>query len=107
MSQRVDYNAGKIIPALEAPTFSFRDSRHIEDCLLLSTVARRVAGDGEDLARVQRVFDWLVRQVQLVPPGGLAVPGTNLPQAPARPYDVLLRAWPPSRTTGPSEAGSS
>ncbi len=92
LSQRVDYNAGRIIPALEAPTFSFRDSRHIEDCLLLSTVARRVAGDGEDLARVQRVFDWLVRQVQLVPPGGLAVPGTNLPQAPARPYDVLLRA---------------
>ena len=70
-------------------TFTVKDARHIEDCLLLSTVARRVAGDGDDLTRVRRVFDWLVRQVQLVPAGSLAMPGGS--QAQARPYDVLMR----------------
>lgn len=79
-----------MVTDLETPRYTFRDSRHIEDCLLLSTIARRVAGDGDDLARARRLFDWLVRQVQLVPGGALGLP--NLPQAPARPYDVLLRA---------------
>lgn len=81
--------AERALSDLENPSFTFRDSRHIEDCLLLSTIANRVAGNGEDLDRVRRVFDWLVRQVQLVPPGSLAPQG--LPQAEARPYDVLLR----------------
>lgn len=80
----------KAIADLEVKTFTVRDARHIEDCLLLSAVARRVAGDGDDLTRVRRVFDWLVRQVQLVPAGALAVPGGM--QAQARPYDVLMRA---------------
>jgi hypothetical protein len=74
---------------LEVPTFTIQDSRHIEDCLLLQQLARRVAGDGDDLVRVRRLFDWVVRQVQLVPVGSLAPPG--LAQAAARPYDVLLR----------------
>ncbi len=52
-------------------------------------IASRVAGTGEDLDRVRRVFDWLIRQVQLVPAGSLHA--GQLPQAFARPYDVLLR----------------
>ena len=52
-------------------------------------IANRVAGTGEDLDRVRRVFDWVVRQVQLVPPGALG--SGRLPQVFARPYDVLLR----------------
>jgi hypothetical protein len=74
---------------LENPQFTIRDARHIEDCLLYHTIAARVGGDGDDLTRVRRVFDWMVRQVQLVPPQSLAPPG--LSQAQARPYDVLLR----------------
>ena len=52
-------------------------------------IATRVAGTGEDIDRVRRVFDWVVRQVQLVPPGALAA--GRLPHVFARPYDVLLR----------------
>ena len=52
-------------------------------------IAKRVAGTGENLARVRRVFQWVVEQIQLVPPGSLGFEG--LPQAYARPYDVLVR----------------
>ncbi len=52
-------------------------------------IANRVAGTGENMDRVRRVFDWVVQQVQLVPPGTLAA--GRLPHAFARPYDVLLR----------------
>ena len=66
-----------------------RDARHIEDCMMYGDIAGRVGGVGDDLARVRRVFDWVVEQVQLVPPGSLGTPG--LPQVYARPYDLLLR----------------
>ncbi|WP_337175949.1 hypothetical protein [Paludisphaera sp.] len=66
-----------------------RDARHLEDCMLYSDIAGRVAGAGDDLTRVRRVFDWLTKQVQLVPVGALGTPG--LPQVYARPYDVLFR----------------
>jgi hypothetical protein len=65
------------------------DARHLEDCMLYSSVAGRVGGTGDDLDRVRRVFDWLVEQVQLVPAGWLG--SRRLPQVPARPYDVLVR----------------
>ena len=64
-------------------------TRHIEDCMMYYGIATRVAGTGEDLDRVRRIFDWVVRQVQLVPPGTLG--SGQLPQVFARPYDVLLR----------------
>lgn len=88
--------AEKGVQDLENPQFSIRDARHIEDCLLYGTIANRVAGDGDDLTRVARVFEWTVRQVQLVPPGSLAPPHIDQSrprpqQARARPYDVLLR----------------
>jgi hypothetical protein len=79
----------KGVEDLESPVFQIRDARHIEDCILYNMIAGRVAGDGDDLTRVRRVFDWMVRQVQLVPAGSLAPPGAE--QAQARPYDVLLR----------------
>lgn len=77
------------IRGIESRTFVKRDGRHIEDCLLYHAIATRVAGTGDELSRVRAVFDWLVRHVQLVPPQSLGLP--NLPQAPARPFDVLLR----------------
>lgn len=77
-----------VIRSLELPTFTNRDARHLEDSMLYHGIATRVAGDGDDLARVRRVFDWVVRQVQLVPPNSL---GGNGPQVAARPFDVIVR----------------
>ena len=77
------------IQSLEDRRFTDRDARHIEDCLLYRSIAARVAGEGDDLTRVRRIFDWVVSQVQLVPLGSLVPPG--YPQAQARPYDVLIR----------------
>jgi hypothetical protein len=65
------------------------DTRHLEDCMMYYGIANRVAGTGEGIDRVRRVFDWVVRQIQLVPPGALA--SARLPHVFARPYDVLLR----------------
>ena len=77
------------VKGLEAREFTLRDARHLEDCMLYRTIATRVAGTGDDLSRARRVFDWMVRNIQLVPAGSLGAPG--LGQAQARPYDVLLR----------------
>jgi tetratricopeptide (TPR) repeat protein len=78
-----------MIKNIENRNWTIRDTRHIEDCMMYYRIATRVAGTGEDMERVRRLFDWVVRQVQLVPPGTL---GTGrLPQVFARPYDVLLR----------------
>ena len=75
---------------LENRTWSpLRDTRHIEDCMMYYGIATRVAGAGEDLAKVRRVFEWAMQQVQLVPAGSLR--SQSLGQAFARPYDVLLR----------------
>ena len=74
---------------LETTVWSLHDARHLEDCMLYYAIASRVGGTGDDLVRVRRVFDWLVRQIQLVPAGSLGSSG--IPQVPARPYDVLLR----------------
>jgi hypothetical protein len=77
------------VNTLEAPTWTIRDARHLEDFMLYHKIATRVGGAGDDLTRVRRVFDWIVRNVQLVPAGSLGAQG--LGQAQARPYDVLLR----------------
>lgn len=79
----------KGVQELESAKFTKRDGRHLEDCLLYHTIATRVAGTGDELSRVRAIFDWVVQQVQLVPAGSLALPG--IPQAEARPYDVLMR----------------
>jgi hypothetical protein len=82
--------APEMIREFESPKFfDTFDGRHLEDCMLYNEIATRVAGEGDDLTRVRRIFDWMVRHVQLVPPSSLAPTGFN--QAPARPYDVLLR----------------
>ena len=78
-----------VIKGLCSPKFTAKDARHIEDCMLYRVVANRIAGEGDDLTRVRRVFDWLVRNVELVPPETLA--GPNFRQAEARPADVLFR----------------
>lgn len=77
------------VDELEQTTWAMPDARHVEDCMLYHGIASRVAGTGDDLTRVRRVFDWMVGQVQLVPAGSLAAP--RLGQAYARPFDVLLR----------------
>jgi hypothetical protein len=78
-----------LVAELEDPKWTIRDARHLEDCMLYSSIAGRIAGTGEDLDRTRRVFDWVIRQIQLVPAGSLG--SRQLPQAMARPYDVLLR----------------
>jgi len=79
----------QMLKELENRNWVPRDTRHIEDCMMYYGIASRIAGTGEDLARVRRVFDWVIRQVQLVPAGSLHA--GQLPQAFARPYDILLR----------------
>jgi tetratricopeptide (TPR) repeat protein len=78
-----------VLKDLENRNWALRDTRHLEDCMMYYGIANRVAGTGENIDRVRRVFDWVVRQVQLVPPTTLGA--GRLPQAFARPYDVLLR----------------
>jgi tetratricopeptide (TPR) repeat protein len=78
-----------LLNSLQDPTWNQRDTRHLEDCMMYYGIATRVAGTGENLVRVRRVFDWVVRNIQLVPAGALAAP--QMGQAFARPYDVLLR----------------
>jgi hypothetical protein len=78
-----------VVESFSNRTWSDHDTRHIEDCMMYYPIAKRVAGTGENLARVRRVFQWVVEQIQLVPPGSLGFEG--LPQAYARPYDVLVR----------------
>ncbi len=78
-----------VVKSFCSPKFTIRDARHIEDCMLYHVVANRVAGEGDDLTRVRRIFDWTARNILLVPPESLA--GEGLRQAPARPADVLLR----------------
>jgi hypothetical protein len=89
-----EFVAGQFPPEIsrefESPKFfDTFDGRHLEDCMLYNEIATRIAGDGDDLTRVRRIFDWMVRHVQLVPANSLAPTGFS--QAPARPYDVLLR----------------
>ena len=85
-----DQLPAELLQELEKPAWSPRtDARHLEDCMLYSAIAGRVAGTGDDLTRVSRVFDWIVKQIQLVPAGSLG--SRQLPQVIARPYDLLLR----------------
>jgi len=88
---------------LQSPNWAMPDARHIEDCMLYHGIAARVAGTGDDLTRARRVFEWMVRQVHLVPAGSLAAPG--LGQAYARPFDVLLRGMATEADMGWSERG--
>jgi len=78
-----------ILKEIENRNWTLRDTRHLEDCMMYYSIANRVAKTGENLDRVRRIFDWVVRQVQLVPPGTLA--NGRLPHVYARPYDILLR----------------
>ena len=91
------------IKTIGASEFVQRDGRHLEDNLLYRDVANRVAGEGDDLTRVRRLFDYTVRHAMLVPPGSLAPPGLN--QAEARPYDVLIRGMATEDGNGWSERG--
>ena len=88
------FGSAEAIRQFESPSFEMIDARHIEDCMLYNEIATRVAGErlpGEvdDLPRVRRLFEWVVAQIQLVPPGSLSPP--NMAHAPVRPYDALLR----------------
>jgi hypothetical protein len=74
---------------VESPTWSLRDARHLEDCMMYYGIANRIGGTGDNLSRARRVFDWAVRQLQLVPAGSLG--SRQYRQAMARPYDLLLR----------------
>jgi hypothetical protein len=92
-----------LVKGLELNTFGQPDTRHVEDCMMYYGIANRIAGTGDDLTRVSRVFDWMVRQVQLVPAGSLG--SGQIGQAQARPYDVLLRGLATEADGGWSERG--
>jgi len=77
------------LKTLSSPKWTLRDARHIEDCMLYHAVGTRVAGEGDDLTKVRRIFDWIVREIQLVPAESLS--GGGLRQAQVRPADVLMR----------------
>ena len=77
------------VDELEVRSFELPDARHLEDCMMYQGIAKRVAGVGDTLTRVRRVFDWMIDQVQLVPAGSLSSQGMQ--HAYARPFDVLLR----------------
>jgi hypothetical protein len=81
--------AEEVVKEFERPQFQMPDARHLEDCMLYAKIARRVAGSGDDLTRVRRLFEWTLNQVTLVPPASLA--GRSKFQAQSRPFDVLLR----------------
>lgn len=90
------------IQDLQGIAWTQRDTRHIEDCMMYYGIANRVAGAGDNLERVRRVFDWVVRQVELVPGGSFGA--SRLGPAYARPYDVLVRGMASeSEGTGWSE----
>jgi hypothetical protein len=98
-------NAGQFpIPAagvIDSKRFDVRwDGLYIEDCLLMRDIAAAVLARGAkgetDVDRARRLFDYVVRQVQLVPPGALADPSLTRPDGspahvPARPHDVVVR----------------
>jgi hypothetical protein len=91
-----------LIRDLQGTAWTLRDTRHIEDCMMYYGIANRVAGAGDNLTRARRVFDWVVRQVELVPSGSFG--GSRLGPAFARPYDVLVRGMATeSEGTGWSE----
>ncbi len=89
-----DYLAAQLGPGainqLQARDWTDRDTRHIEDCMMYYKIANRVAGTGDDLTRARRLFDWIMRQVELVPAGSFGQ-GSRMGPPFARPYDVLLR----------------
>ena len=60
-----------MINEIENRNWSLKDARHIEDCMMYYGIASRVAGTGDALTQVRRVFDWAVKQTMLVPPGAL------------------------------------
>ncbi len=91
------------VNGLESAHWALPDARHLEDCMLYQGIATRIGGSGDDLTRVRRVFDWMIEQIQLAPPGRLAAPG--LGQAQARPFDVLLRGLATEGEEGWSERG--
>jgi len=93
----------QVLDGFERTSFEMPDSRHLEDCMLYRGIALRVAKNGDDLTRVRRIFDWIIRQVQLAPAGTLAAPG--LGQAQVRPYDMLLRGMATEAADGWSERG--
>ena len=86
---------------IQSPRFDVRwDGLYLEDCLLMRDIATAVLARGSkgesDVERARRLFDWVVRQVQLVPAGSLAEPGLVQPDGspahmPARPHDVVMR----------------
>ena len=89
------------IKEFQGTEWTLRDTRHIEDCMMYYKIAKRVSGTGDDLTRVRRLFDWIMRQVQLVPAGSFG--SGRLGPAFARPYDVLVRGMATESEGGWSE----
>jgi len=84
-------NPPAALTELESRQWVELDARHVEDCLLYSRITRRLTRDDRStLENLERLFDWTITQVALAPANWLTL-DPRLPQAQARPYDVLIR----------------
>ncbi|MFN0055483.1 MAG: CDC27 family protein [Planctomycetales bacterium] len=82
---------------LHAANYTLRDGEHVRDAMLLRSVARYAFGPAQagqdELARVVRAFEFVIRTIELAPPRSRDLPLTQ--------YEVLLlgkgsaadRAW--------------
>lgn len=53
---------------LESLTYDLRDAQYLRRCVWMRDIASHLAGGGyEDLAAAERLFDWVVRNIQLEP----------------------------------------
>jgi hypothetical protein len=84
-----------LIPHVESPQFDRPDAAHLDTCFLNRDIVAHVTADlREPLAKINAVFEWVVRNVQVLPP-------EELPPTPLMPGITLIvgvgseleRAW--------------
>ncbi len=84
-----------LIPHVESSQFDRPDAAHIDTCFLNRDIVAHVTADlSEPLAKVDAIFEWVVRNVQVLPP-------EELPPTPLMPGVTLIigvgseleRAW--------------
>lgn len=55
------------VEAIRLQRFTPDDAKHMQACMLLADIARHARGsDSDDLSRARSLFDWVVRNIQLV-----------------------------------------
>ena len=103
---RTQFPAG-VVENLSDRTWTANDTRHIEDCMMYYPIATRVAGNGENLAGVRRIFrNGPYSKLSSFRPAGW-LSGGCLMRTLVR-TTFCYGAWLPNpRGSGPSARGSS